>query len=475
MKSPKVYRLLLLLFLVLLSCNKGESSDFVKPNFEIKKIIKDEYLGLFFNDKKIGYFQGTASDILLENELAYFVSGTGLIRLDLGQEKIYTILKEEIVLSQSYKPIYFHYTQKIGESELEIKGVKKGDNLILRTFSAGRYTEEKLSADTIPLSAAGFIVLKEGIKEGKIYNFRVYVEAMQKVENLKVEVAKPIIEKKSKIYPLKQTLGNINITSHVYEDGSIYKEESLQGFTLKKMSKEEAVKIEDTTSIYDILTYISIPTVLNEKIEDIKEIIFELSGVEAVLPPSSQYQQVKKEGKKIIIQTSINPLVKKDDKVSIDKYLKATPKIQSNDKDIIETAKKIVGGLKTDREKVKKVVEWVNKNIKKSLKDRMSALEVLKTKEGECEAHSMLTAALLRSLNIPAKLVGGIVYSAENKSFLYHAWNEVYLDGYFVPIDATFGEFPANPTHIKLTEEENTEDISLYLGRVSLKIIDIRK
>lgn len=464
----------LLFFLFAFSCNKGETYTFNKPPFQTKKTIKDEYLGLFFTDKKIGYFQGTANEIIIEGKEAYFLSGTGVIKLDLGSEKLYTILKEEIILTKSYEPLYFHYSQKIGESSLEIKGIKKDKDIILRTYTAGKFEDEKIAGNILPLSAAGFIVWKEGIKEGKKCNFNVYVEAMQKIETLKVEVGKPFVEKGQNIYPLKQSLGNINITSYVYENGDTYKEESVQGFTLKKMSKEEAVKLEDVTSIYDILAYVAIPVNIEGNVDDIKGIVFELCGIKDIMPKSSDYQIVKKEGDRILIHTSKMPLSK--EKISsLEKYLKATSKIQSSEGEIIKTAQMIVGNAKEEEEKVKKVVSWVNKNVKKSLKDRTSALEVLKTMEGECEAHSMLTAALLRSLKIPTKLVGGITYSKENKSFLYHAWNEAYIGGQFVPIDATFGQYPADPTHIKLTEEENTEDITLYLGRVSLKIIEIKR
>jgi transglutaminase-like putative cysteine protease len=41
----------------------------------------------------------------------------------------------------------------------------------------------------------------------------------------------------------------------------------------------------------------------------------------------------------------------------------------------------------------------------------------------------------LRSLGIPARLVMG--YPPE-KPDLYHAWNEIYLDGKWVAVDTTF-------------------------------------
>lgn len=475
LKNLKAILKTIFFVLIIISCSKKESSSFNKPDYELKKVIRDEYLGLFFNDKKIGYFQGTASEISIKNEPYYLISGTGVIKLDLGNEKIYTILKEEIILSNKYELLYFHYSQNVGESSLEVKGIKKGDSVIIRTYTANKYSDEKLNKDIIPLSSAGFIVLNEGIKEGKIYNFKVFVEAMQKIETLKVEVGKPFFEKNQKIFPLKQKLGNISITSYVYENGETFKEESLQGFTLKKMPRDEALKIDDNTSIYDILSYVSIPVNIKDDIKDIKEIIFEITGIEEnIVPPSSYYQRVRRDRERILIHTFTKPFIQKE-KISLEKYLKATPKIQSNDREIIETAKFITKSSKTDEEKVRKVVEWVNSNIKKTLKDKTSALEVLRTREGECEAHSMLTSALLRSLNIPTRLVGGIVYSKENKAFLYHAWNEVYLNDHFIPVDSTFGEFPANPTHIKLTEEDNTEDIALYLGRLNLKIIEIKK
>jgi transglutaminase-like putative cysteine protease len=138
-------------------------------------------------------------------------------------------------------------------------------------------------------------------------------------------------------------------------------------------------------------------------------------------------------------------------------------------------AKNITKEANIDREKAKRIADWVNKNIEKRLKDKSSALDVLSSREGECEAHSMLTAALLRSIGIPAKIVGGIVYSNDYKGFLYHAWNEVWIDNHFVPLDATFGEFPAKPYHLKLTEENNMEDVIFYLGKLKIKVLDVKK
>ncbi len=55
-------------------------------------------------------------------------------------------------------------------------------------------------------------------------------------------------------------------------------------------------------------------------------------------------------------------------------------------------------------------------------------------KKGICYDYASLFAAMLRSVNIPAKLVKG--YAAYNPGE-YHAWNEVYLGGEWITIDIT--------------------------------------
>lgn len=60
---------------------------------------------------------------------------------------------------------------------------------------------------------------------------------------------------------------------------------------------------------------------------------------------------------------------------------------------------------------------------------------VLKKKKGVCFDISTMLAAMLRYSDVPTRLVMGT--SKETKGD-YHAWNEVYLDGKWVVVDATY-------------------------------------
>jgi len=73
---------------------------------------------------------------------------------------------------------------------------------------------------------------------------------------------------------------------------------------------------------------------------------------------------------------------------------------------------------------------------------------------GICYDYSALLASMLRSLGIPAKLVKGYASYAPDT---YHAWNEVYLNGRWIVIDATYdaslpGEFNSS------NMEKDTDD-----------------
>ena len=54
--------------------------------------------------------------------------------------------------------------------------------------------------------------------------------------------------------------------------------------------------------------------------------------------------------------------------------------------------------------------------------------------KGICYDYASLLAAMLRSINVPTKLVKGYASYAPDT---YHAWNEVYIDGQWVIIDPT--------------------------------------
>jgi len=114
-------------------------------------------------------------------------------------------------------------------------------------------------------------------------------------------------------------------------------------------------------------------------------------------------------------------------------------------------------------------------NIKETDSDSQPPTDVLKNLSGNCQSHTRLYLSFARAAGIPAKYVSGIIY-VPGKGFLYHSWAESHV-GYWLPVDPTLGEIPANLTHIKLVEGDSPEDalpLAAIVGKVTAKVLEQR-
>lgn len=111
-----------------------------------------------------------------------------------------------------------------------------------------------------------------------------------------------------------------------------------------------------------------------------------------------------------------------------------------------------------------------------------TAAEVARTLRGDCTEHAMLLAALCRARKIPARVAIGLVYvplDARDVGFLYHMWTEVWIDGRWIPIDATLGRGGIGAAHLTLVESNlKDEGIEAFLpvlqviGQLDLEIVE---
>lgn len=154
-------------------------------------------------------------------------------------------------------------------------------------------------------------------------------------------------------------------------------------------------------------------------------------------------------------------------------YLLSTNFVQSEDKRIKKTLKSIIGKNTDKFEGIKKINEWIYKNLKKTPTFGVpNALDVLKTMKGDCNEHAVLFAALSRAYKVPTKIILGLVYL--DGKFYYHAWNEVYF-GQWITVDSSFNQLPADATHIKLLEGSIGKGPELLnlVGKLNIEILEV--
>jgi hypothetical protein len=110
----------------------------------------------------------------------------------------------------------------------------------------------------------------------------------------------------------------------------------------------------------------------------------------------------------------------------------------------------------------------------------LSVLDILAVRQGDCTEHSLLFSTLARAVGIPAREVGGLMYLGDeiriagSYGFGGHAWNEVVLDGIWVPVDPTWGQTEVDATHIRQAADGSNQAASLALGGARLKLVSIR-
>jgi len=118
---------------------------------------------------------------------------------------------------------------------------------------------------------------------------------------------------------------------------------------------------------------------------------------------------------------------------------------------------------------------WIYENIDKVIVLSFpSALDVLESREGDCNEHTVLFAALSRTLDIPTRIAIGAVWSDELEGFYYHAWPEVYVEGW-IAMDPRLGQEIADATHIKLLTGsiEVWPRLVSYLGQLQVEVLEI--
>lgn len=115
--------------------------------------------------------------------------------------------------------------------------------------------------------------------------------------------------------------------------------------------------------------------------------------------------------------------------------------VESDHPTMQKLARRITAHAKTERQKAYFVYRYVATHItydvekykKRQIDWQSSALRTWRTKKGICEDFSLLTIALLRAINIPARMVEGTVLGQP------HAWVEAKLDGIWISLDPTWG------------------------------------
>ncbi len=152
--------------------------------------------------------------------------------------------------------------------------------------------------------------------------------------------------------------------------------------------------------------------------------------------------------------------------------LESTPLIQAEDPVIVTTAREAGGNETRPAVVARRLTEWVYGRLRKDITLSIpSAVQVLEMGQGDCNEHTVLYVALARALGLPTRTAVGLVHL--NGRFYYHAWPEVWLDGW-VAMDPTLNQVPADATHLRFLVGGLARQVELVrlIGRLDLEMLD---
>jgi len=129
--------------------------------------------------------------------------------------------------------------------------------------------------------------------------------------------------------------------------------------------------------------------------------------------------------------------------------------LKAEDRKVVkELAESITKGMDDEYQQVKAIHDWVAKNIyydydgvRLNQRGRNDTMDTLNRRIAVCQGYSELTASLLRSIEIPARLANGyalgasvtnVTWDTADLSSSNHAWNEAYVDGRWIIMDTTW-------------------------------------
>jgi transglutaminase-like putative cysteine protease len=147
--------------------------------------------------------------------------------------------------------------------------------------------------------------------------------------------------------------------------------------------------------------------------------------------------------------------------------------------------KQAIGDAKTPREKIHRLVSFVSQYITPDNRVRPNrVLNLIDVRKGVCTEYARLLTTLARAAGVPARTVYGLGYMGDDvRAFGPHAWNEVVIDGNWVPVDPTWGETELDGAHVRIganRPDQAVDPVALTgmlatFGRHSFRLVEVQQ
>ena len=434
---------------------------------------KVDYLAVFIGGKKTGYVKNTreVADkvVTTTQETIFSVNRMGMMM---------TIRVVEMAVETAEgKATAFKSVQDMGFMSQTIEGTVQADGTAkVSTTGAGQKKESTIPWPEGAMMSEGLrlLALKKGMKEGTTYQAKAFLASLLRTVDADVTIgpAKDVdlLGRTVRLTEVKTILvaptGKIESTGYVDADADAQKVITpMMGMQMEMIActKEVALSPSNPVDFFDkVLASAPAPM---EGVSTARAITYRIqptsktADLTFVSSPSQQAERGK-DGNSVLTVSPVK--IPRGDKFPYKgqdaealKALKPTRFLECDANEVLELASKAIGTAGDVAEAASKVEKFVAQYInKKNLSEGYaSALETVRSREGDCTEHAVLAAAMCRSVGIPAQVVTGLAYvkklGARSDVFVPHAWFRVLAGGKWIDYDAALKTYDAG--HIALS------------------------
>ncbi len=260
--------------------------------------------------------------------------------------------------------------------------------------------------------------------------------------------------------------GNMGMETRLWTDadGRIQKK-YVSALDLRSFLAPEsaALAVRDSAD-WDIMEWSTIP--LNksiEKVDQISEIAFQVRLKDQLNPanvfPTTDFQQVRSLTALTCQVTVSRPNLPTEWKIEPEsplEYRLPSEFIQSDDPQIIDVSKLFASLGSQEEHLVERLCRGVYQSVQKRpfSSSFSSAADVAYNMYGDCTEHALLFAGVARAHGLPTRIAGGLLVSSTDgkPSLVFHLWNEILVEGRWIPIDPTWGKAPAPADRIVIVQ-----------------------
>jgi hypothetical protein len=399
-----------------------------------------------------------------------------------GQVKPVRIANESTV-DESFRLVDFRLKVSSGIMSFEQKGRMEGRDLMLEIPASAGGGNKRIKLAEVPRIARslGLPIPLTGLSVGDEFRLPLF----DPLDGSKWDVIITVLEKadleitgrKIESWRVRAIYRTMDLSMWIDDQGRLLKGRMPLGITVIRSDKDEiAREMKSVRELPDMASLACVP-VQGElpSPERLQRLRLKISGGSAQSVPSDGLRQQFKNSEILLTRESLPaatyqlPCV--DD--AMREFLQPSRFIRSDDSSIVERARGIVGDEKNPVRVARLINKWVHDYLKKVPTPAIpDAVAVLESRQGDCNEHAVLAAALARAVGLPARLTVGLVYTEDG--FCYHAWVDYWAGNRWFTGDPLMNLMPVGPTHISLVHGDVDKHMNVisYLGQLRLQVIE---